>query len=1414
MYEAARLHDSIVHTEALTGFLIGAAIGTAFVIGGAFAACTFGLGGIVLGLALSTIGTLLPEWGEEIKQKDQTVTGSILSGSPNVFINGRNAAYAEQSEVICDKHSDEPLVAEGSEKVLLNGLGAARKGDRTTCGATIESGSHNVFIGAESRAYLEVEEEVSTALRIGVGVGMFLAGLGRGGLSFASLKNVRALKPCLMKFAAVFAGGYALNMALSAGANSLFHAASGLFGNPVDAVNGRKVLLDESETDFALPGLLPITWSRFYASDIEQIGLLGRGWVLPWEQTLQLEGDAVLLKDSQGRDVRLDALKPGESIYYPDEKITLVCTEGGHYLLKTLDDVYLYFGELHRNAEPARLQRIEDALGHYIALLYRDNLLTDLYASGELHLHLSYNEARDRLVRIERIVNKRPVETLVRYGYDTLGQLVSVTNRNGDIIRRFAYDQGRMSLHESALGLHCHYRYAEFPDSTYRVIEHWTNDGEHYQFNYDLKQQVTYVSDGLGRSAKVRYNEAKRVVACQYFGGESYAFDIDDAGNTTSITLPNGSSMQFEYDEFSRLVAETDPLGRITRYEYNRHNEQLVRLEHADGSTHEWQYDRNGILLKETDTLGEQTHYISDDDGRIHTIRDPLGNQTHMWWNELGQVLQSQDCSGNRTHYTYDEHQHLCAITNALGQTTRLHRKPDGEILRVEHPDATTDHYSYNALGHLLSHADADGHTTYLSRNIRGLPVERKDAKGQRVRYHYDQALRLAALVNENGAAYRFAYDSADRLIEEVRIDGLRRRFHYNVSGALIRMDEHTADQTRQGQTRSSEFERDAIGRLLSKMTQDARLDYIYDELDRVVAIERQPSEHGKTLGIRPDFLSFSYDKAGRLAEEQSALGALAYTYDALGNLTQLSLPDGRTLNHLYYGSGHLHQLNLDGLLISDFERDALHRETLRTQGSLTSRFGYDSFGRKRWQAAIELPHEQLSQLNAQKNSLLGHPEHPATLIHRRYEYSKAGELLRQIDKHRGITDYKYDAIGQLRSREPHHPQLGNEDFGYDPAGNLSASQALSPDNRLKAWKDLRLTYDAWGNVSERHSPNGYQRFTYDCENRLVKAETYRGHDSLSQASYEYDCLGRRIAKHVLTEDKTETTHFLWQGLRMLQEQKADLHSLYIYETGSYAPLARLDTDPSQPDQKPKRYYFHTDQIGTPLEVTDSTGRMVWRAYYKTWGALEALAPREIEQNLRFQGQYYDAETGLHYNTFRYYDPVVGRFTAQDPIGLLGGINLHQYAINSITRLDPLGLSSFDPFEFGEITSFPKDVYFGQDRISPNFSTIASQAHHSIVGRPISDVAQDIRSGKINPNIFTISYTIDPASGKAVTINNRGLAALVEAGKFPDHAILIPYDKVPKHLVSDIKNRSPMKTISVTKNKDGSGLIRKIGSCK
>ena len=93
-------------------------------------------------------------------------------------------------------------------------------------------------------------------------------------------------------------------------------------------------------------------------------------------------------------------------------------------------------------------------------------------------------------------------------------------------------------------------------------------------------------------------------------------------------------------------------------------------------------------------------------------------------------------------------------------------------------------------------------------------------------------------------------------------------------------------------------------------------------------------------------------------------------------------------------------------------------------------------------------------------------------------------------------------------------------------------------------------------------------------------------------------------------------------------------------------------------------------------DVSDEDGQMVWQATYKAWGEVESYATEEIEQNLRFQGQYFDAETGLHYNTFRYYDPVVGRFVGQDPIGLAGGTNIYLYGQNPVQWIDPLGWCS------------------------------------------------------------------------------------------------------------------------------------------
>ena len=104
-------------------------------------------------------------------------------------------------------------------------------------------------------------------------------------------------------------------------------------------------------------------------------------------------------------------------------------------------------------------------------------------------------------------------------------------------------------------------------------------------------------------------------------------------------------------------------------------------------------------------------------------------------------------------------------------------------------------------------------------------------------------------------------------------------------------------------------------------------------------------------------------------------------------------------------------------------------------------------------------------------------------------------------------------------------------------------------------------------------------------------------------------------------------------------------------------------------------YHYHLDHLGTPRELTNQQGNIVWKARYKTYGNIAVKDVEEIENNLRFQGQYFDEETGLHYNRHRYYDPNIGQLITQDPIGLLGGVNNYRYAPNPTGWVDPLGLT-------------------------------------------------------------------------------------------------------------------------------------------
>ncbi|RMQ66931.1 hypothetical protein ALP99_04963, partial [Pseudomonas syringae pv. tomato] len=119
----------------------------------------------------------------------------------------------------------------------------------------------------------------------------------------------------------------------------------------------------------------------------------------------------------------------------------------------------------------------------------------------------------------------------------------------------------------------------------------------------------------------------------------------------------------------------------------------------------------------------------------------------------------------------------------------------------------------------------------------------------------------------------------------------MTRRFSYNLGGHLTQVEETGYGEKGERPQRSTYFERDSIGRLLARLNDDARQDFAYDDSDRLLSIQRKPTDRGRKLGVTAEKLEFAYDILGRLTKEASPQGALTYDYDTLGNLTTLTLP-------------------------------------------------------------------------------------------------------------------------------------------------------------------------------------------------------------------------------------------------------------------------------------------------------------------------------------------------------------------------------------------------------------------------------------------------------------------------------------------------------------------------------------------
>lgn len=216
-----------------------------------------------------------------------------------------------------------------------------------------------------------------------------------------------------------------------------------------------------------------------------------------------------------------------------------------------------------------------------------------------------------------------------------------------------------------------------------------------------------------------------------------------------------------------------------------------------------------------------------------------------------------------------------------------------------------------------------------------------------------------------------------------------------------------------------------------------------------------------------------------------------------------------------------------------------------------------------------------------------------------------------------------------------------------------------------------------------------------------------------SSGSYDYLVRRKLVDPEDRTFDGSEVVAAVSDPTRAYDDPVFDDDSDYDYEVVRKSASEEL-------------YFYHTDHLGTPIAMTDTSGVFKWKAEYRPFGDLYSQSYNDIENNLRFPGQYFDAETGLHQNYFRDYDPKIGRYREPDPIGLGGGINLFSYVRNRPTkRTDHRGLYPGAP-SCGTADECPYASYPWLDEI-PTYSGPGSGAE--LAGRPFGYEVAEYRQG-------------------------------------------------------------------------------------
>lgn len=1119
-------------------------------------------------------------------------------------------------------------------------------------------------------------------------------------------------------------------------------------GNPVLIDSGAVQQIDPV---FGVPGLITLTLSSIYQSNLDVTGPLGWGRVSDLDASLERMPDGKLrYRDGAGFHVDFDRPTPNPGQWNVGNHVRVMEIAAGpdRTFLVREEGVIRHFAK--RKDGGWSLSAIENRNGARI-LFERDSadLLQAIKTPEGLRLEMTNDTARGLRTRVDLVAGDGSRVTVMRYAYDGAGNMTLAECPFGDK-HEYAYDAAHRRIwfrkNDQYEG-----RY-HFDAAGRCVLEETNGPYNGTRFEYDPDRRITrHIPGGdPDRTELFYYGADGGVFAEAHISGRFVRTYHDEAGNISCTQDGEGNRTHFRYDEWGNVTSIEDAEGRISDFRWTEDGEMEFAID-PSGATWESDYDENGNLIGTTDPLGFNTQI------KVNAMGQPTGICRH---------------DGMIRALSYDENHRLTGIVDFDGREVTLLRDAFGRVIRETHAESAVTHYDYTPQPGLdfwtpsasrpgdgialrrevieprrhLRQLDGSGRRTEFWIDGFGKVEAIEDAKGGRLSFRYDHQEELFEVENQMGQIWRFTRDGRGRIVSETDFGGAEIRYDYDEADRLVAST--YPDGTRNLLTL------DKAGLLTKEVVESPgqeplETSYVYDErgllkearnVDATVTFERDKVGQVIAETINGTRIETTWDCCGRRASRVVGEEAVTYGYDPAGRLSGIQV------------GGHT------PLII---KRDTLGHETARVSAmGFRLQQHFNAMGLlldQRIASALTLDKADGAPLGVEAG--------------RRYRWNASVEPEVIEDAIWGTKRYSYDANGQVT-----RTVLGDgatEGFGYDKRHNLAATtfgggaaQALSLAERLFSWglgpdgrvteaqgpqgETIRLNYDAKGRMVQKMVlADGFRprtwRFEWNGLDRMTVAHTPDG----ASWTYGYDAFARRLWKQEWRRGATPGTvtqidwqpgvrhDFLWDGDVIARETVTSATGVrqvsWIHEPGTFVPLARVEAG--------RLSYVVTDHLGTPRELVSETGALEWAADYRTWGrvrriwshrASSATMPAETEGSLalnrnaaaaladcpiRFQGQWEDLETGLHYNRFRYYEPAVG-YASGDPIGILGWTRPFAYVENPTRAVDPLGLS-------------PQQVGYGTTDLSRRVIAQRTLANDFNASRTNYAAAKVCRNGRI-----------------------------------------------------------------------------------